>query len=224
MPRIEWDTTGNKFYELGVDHGVLYPQVDGTYPKGVAWDGLISVSESPSGAEPTDLYADNIKYVSMRSAETFGATIECYYYPPEFRACDGVKAVADGMYIGQQNRQNFGFCYRTKVGSDTAGQDAGYQLHIVYNASASPSEKGYQTINDSPEAITFSYEITTTPITVAGKDENGNEFKPTATVVLDSRFIDKEKMASIEDALYGTADAEAKLLTPDEIAEILAAA
>lgn len=229
MSRLKWDQVGEKTYELGVDHGVLYPMVDGAYPKGVAWNGLISVAEAPSGAEPTDYYADNIKYFSIRSAETFGATVECYTYPQEFRKCDGVVAATDGVYVGQQTRQNFGLCYRTKVGNDSEGQDAAYQLHLIYNASVSPSEKAYQTINDSPEAITFSYEMTTTPVSLSSKDDDGNELKPTATLVIDSRGVSKEKMAALEDLLYGkdgegAAATDPKLPSPDEVITLLKAA
>lgn len=223
MSKIVWDATGERFYETGVNHGVLYTQkADGTYNNGVAWNGLTAVTESPDGAESTDLWADNIKYASLRSAETFGATIEAYTYPEEFAACDGSAALDDGVYIGQQSRTPFGFCYRTEVGSDTmaADSDAGYKIHIIYNATASPSEKAYETINDSPDAITFSWEIDTTPIPVTGH-------KPTATLVIDSTKISAENLALIEDKLYGT-DAgtgttatEPTLLTPDEILDLI---
>lgn len=197
MSRLAWDKTGERIYETGVDHGVLYPQVGGAYPEGVAWNGLTSVSESPSGAEPTNLYADNMKYLTIKSAEEFGATIECYTYPPEWKKCDGSSEIAKGVNIGQQNRQNFGFSYRTKKGNDTEGEDYGYIIHMIYGCSASPSEKSYETINDSPDAITFSYEITTTPINVAG-------YKPTATITVDSTEVDADKLKALEDILYGT--------------------
>lgn len=225
MSKIIWDNTGERLYETGVNHGVLYTQkADGTYNNGVAWNGLTAVTESPDGAESTDLWADNIKYASLRSAETFGATIEAYTYPEEFAVCDGSAEIFEGVYVGQQSRTPFGFCYRTEVGSDTmaADSDAGYKIHIIYNATASPSEKAYETINDSPDAITFSWEIDTTPIPVSGH-------KPTATLVIDSTKIPSEKLTLIENKLYGTdADTEAgttatepTLLTPDQILDLI---
>lgn len=199
--RLKWDEVGQKEYELGVSHGVLFPQDSkGQYPKGVVWNGLINVTESPGGAEPTDLYADNIKYASMRSAETFGATVEAYMYPPEFGACDGSKEAAPGVSIGQQDRQMFGLCYRTEVGNDTATEeDDGYKLHLIYGCTASPSEKSYGTISDSPEAITFSWEIQTTPVNIEG-------FKPTSSIIIDSRKVDAAKLKKLEDILYGSDD------------------
>lgn len=221
MARLEWDKTGEHLYETGVDHGVLYfPDQTGAYKNGVAWNGLISVSESPSGAEATGQYADNIKYLNLISAEEFGATIEAYTYPEEFEACNGNKELVDasGVYVGQQSRSVFGFCYRTMIGNDTDGQDHGYKLHLVYGCQVSPSEKAYQTINDSPEALTFSWELSTTPVNVTGK-------KPTALLVIDSTKIDKEKLAKIEAKLYGDETSTGAVLpTPDEIAAILAAA
>lgn len=223
MSKIVWDATGERFYETGVNHGVLYTQkADGTYNNGVAWNGLTAVTESPDGAEPTDLWADNIKYASLRSAETFGATIEAYTYPEEFALCDGSAVLDDGIYIGQQSRTPFGFCYRTEIGSDTMAADGeeGYKIHIIYNATASPSEKAYETINDSPDAITFSWEIDTTPIPVTGH-------KPTATLVIDSTKISAENLTLIEDKLYGTdagsgtSATEPTLLTPDEILDLI---
>lgn len=225
MSRLIWDKTGERFYETGVSNGVLYPRVaDGSYPKGVAWNGLTAVTESPSGAEATPLYADNIKYLSLLSAEEFAATIEAYTYPEEFEKCDGSAEIGDGVTIGQQTRQYFGLVYKTIVGNDTENNDHGYKLHIIYGCQASPSEKAYATVNDSPEAITFSWEVTTTPIEMAG-------FKPTATVTIDSRKADPAKLAELEAQLFGT-DAgtgenptpavEAHLLTPTEIAEIFA--
>lgn len=222
---LEWDKVGERTYETGVDRGVLYPQVSGAYPEGVAWNGLTSVSESPSGAESTALYADNMKYLNLKSAEEFGATIECYTYPPEWKKCDGQEELAKGVTIGQQTRQNFGFCYRTKKGNDTEGEDYGYILHLIYACSASPSEKSYETINDSPDAITFSYEITTTPINVEGH-------KPTAVITIDSTEVDADKLKSLEEILYGTAavtgdtptaEVKARLPLPDEIVTMFAA-
>lgn len=218
MARLEWDKTGEHLYETGVDHGVLYfPDQTGAYKNGVAWNGLISVSESPSGAEATGQYADNIKYLNLISAEEFGATIEAYTYPEEFEACNGNKELVDasGVYVGQQSRSVFGFCYRTMIGNDTNGQDHGYKLHLVYGCQVSPSEKAYQTINDSPEALTFSWELSTTPVNVTGK-------KPTALLVIDSTKIDSTKLAKIEAKLYGDETSTGAVLpTPDEIAEIL---
>lgn len=218
MARLEWDKTGEHLYETGVDHGVLYfPDQTGAYKNGVAWNGLISVSESPSGAEATGQYADNIKYLNLISAEEFGATVEAYTYPEEFEACNGNKELVDntGVYVGQQSRSVFGFCYRTMIGNDTDGQDHGYKLHLVYGCQVSPSEKAYQTINDSPEALTFSWELSTTPVNVTGK-------KPTALLVIDSTKIDSTKLTKIEAKLYGdTTSTGAVLPTPDEIAEIL---
>lgn len=203
MSRIKWNDVGQRFYETGVKQGVFYAQnSDGTYPKGVAWNGLQSVSESPSGAEPTKLWADDTKYLELRSAEEFGATIEYFTYPEEFAKCNGEVEVAPGVYAGQQERTPFGFCYRTIVGNDTQKDAHGYKLHLVYGATAAPSEKGYTTVNDNPEAITFSSEITTTPLTVEGLA------KPTATLVIDSRKYTtdeaKAKLKQLEDMLYGT--------------------
>lgn len=200
MSKLVWDQVGERLYETGVNQGVLYPQAaDGTYPKGVAWNGLTSVSESPSGAEATDLWADNIKYLSLRSAEEFGATIEAYMYPDEFAKCDGSAELAtgSGVYVGQQARQPFGLCYKTVIGNDTQLDQHGYKLHLIYGATASPSEKGYQTINDSPEAITFSWEVTTVPVAI------GEGFKPTASLTIDSTKCDPDKLAAIEALLYG---------------------
>ena len=215
MAKLVWDQIGERFYETGVDHGVLYPQDNlGAYSNGVAWNGLTSVSESPSGAEPTDLYADNIKYLSIRSAETFGATVEAYTYPDEFAVLDGSAELADGVIIGQQPRKAFGLCYRTRVGNDIQFENYGYKLHLIYGCSVSPSEKSYQTINDSPEAITFSWEMTTIPVNVTG-------FKPTATVILDSKTLGTAKMTAIEDVLYGTTEADPRLPLPDEVLSII---
>lgn len=194
--KIVWDKTGEKLYETGVKNGVLYPQVNGAYPEGVAWNGLTAVTESPSGAEATPLYADDIKYLNLYSAEEFGATIECYTYPDEFAKCDGSAEIATGVSIGQQTRQAFGMSYKTTVGNDTQGANYGYKLHLIYGATASPSEKAYSTISDSPEAITFSYEVTTTPVNVKG-------FNPTASIVIDSTKVPAEKLAKLEEILYG---------------------
>ena len=215
MAKIVWDESGKRTYETGVRKGVLYLQdTQGAYTKGVAWNGLTAVTESPSGAEPTALDADDIKYLELFSAEEFGATIEAYTYPAEFEKCDGSASLGTGVTIGQQDRATFGLCYRTVLGNDVKGSEFGYKLHLIYGAKAKPSEKGYQTINDSPEAITFSWEISTTPVNVAG-------FKPTACVTIDSTKIEPEKLAQIETLLYGDTSAEAKLPLPDEIATIL---
>lgn len=215
MAKLVWDKSGEKTYETGVNQCVLYPIEGGKYSKGVAWNGITGVTESPEGAEATDLYADNIKYLSLRSAETFGATITAYTYPDEFKKCNGESELADGISIGQQARQPFGLSYKTIVGNDTDGENYGYKIHLIYGATASVSERAYSTVNDSPEAIEFSWEIDTTPVNVEG-------FKPTATVVIDSTKVDPEKMALIEDALYGTDSQEPKLPTPDEIVALIA--
>ena len=222
MSKLKWDQTGERLYETGVRNGVLYPLgSNGTYPKGVAWNGLTAVTESPSGAEATPLYADDIKYLNLMSTEEFGATIEAYTYPDEFAECDGSAALATGVQIGQQARKTFGLCYRTALGNDVAGNDYGYKLHIIYGALAAPSEKAYATINDSPEAITFSWEVTTTPVNVTG-------FKPTASITIDSTKANATKLAALEEILYGKDAAsggqavEARLPLPDEIAQLMA--
>lgn len=220
--KIVWDKTGEKIYETGVKNGVLYPQVNGAYPEGVAWNGLTAVTESPSGAEATPLYADDIKYLNLYSAEEFGATIECYTYPKEFEKCDGSAEIATGVSIGQQTRQAFGMSYKTTVGNDTEGAKYGYKLHLIYGATASPSEKAYATISDSPEAITFSYEVTTTPVNVSG-------FNPTASIVIDSTKVPADKLKELEEILYGKdptsegADdgVAPRLPLPDEIVSIV---
>lgn len=213
--KLIWDKTGDRLYETGVDHGVLYPlQAGGEYNKGVAWNGLTAVTESPSGAEASPMYADNIKYLNLMSAEEFGATIEAYTYPDEFAECDGSASIATGVYIGQQSRKTFGLSYRTVIGNDVDNNDYGYKLHLIYGALAAPSEKGYTTINDSPEAITFSWEVTTTPVNVEG-------FKPTACVTIDSTKADKSKLAALENILYGSVSDEARLPLPDEVASIM---
>ena len=214
MTKLLWDQAGERLYETGVNKGVLYPRsTDGSYPLGVAWNGLTAVTESPSGAEATPLYADNIKYLNLMSAEEFGATIEAYTYPDEFAACNGEAALTEGVSIGQQARQSFGMSYVTKVGNDIDSEH-GYKIHLIYGALAAPSEKAYATVNDSPEAITFSWEVTTTPVEVTG-------FKPTATLVIDSTKVEAEKMAAIEDILYGSTSEEARLPLPDEVLEII---
>lgn len=217
MAKLVWDETGKRLYETGVSQGVLYPQSGGTYPNGVAWNGLTAVTESPSGAEATPLYADNIKYLNLFSAEEFGATIEAYTYPDEFMACDGSAQIAKGAYIGQQNRKQFGMCYKTLLGNDVDANDHGYKLHIIYGAMASPSEKAYATVNDSPEAITFSWEITTTPVNVTG-------YEPTASIVINSTKCDPTKLADLEEILYGSAEEEPRLPLPNEIVTVLGAA
>lgn len=218
MSKIVWDAVGEHIFETGVRNGVLYlKDAQGAYSTGVAWNGLTSVSESPEGAEPTDLYADDIKYLTLMSAENFKATIEAYTYPDEFAECDGSATIADGVTIGQQSRKPFGLCYRTAIGNDTNGNEHGYKLHIVYGCQASPSEKQYSTINDSPEAITFSWEVSTTPVNVNGK-------KPTATLIIDSTKADKSKLTALEDILYGSVETEPRLPLPDEIATLMAKA
>lgn len=218
MSRITWGAVGEHFFETGVKNGVLYPQNStGVYQKGVAWNGLTAVNENPSGADPNDLYADDDKYLTLRSKETFGATIEAYTYPDEFMACDGSAELAQGITIGQQNRAAFGLCYRTAIGNDTNGTDHGYKLHLVYGATVSPSSKNYATINDNPDAITFSWEVTTTPVAVTGH-------KPTACLTIDSTKVAEGVMKKIEDKLYGTEQDEATLPTPDEILALITAA
>ena len=216
MSRLVWDKTGDRLYETGVKQCVLYPQVSGAYPKGVAWNGITSVTESPSGAEPSPLYADDTKYLNLMSTEEFGASIEAYMYPEEFEACDGSAEIAPGVSIGQQKRQSFGLCYRTIIGNDTESNEHGYKLHIIYGALAAPSEKAYATVNDSPEAITFSWELSTTPVNVTG----GN---PTASLTIDSTKVNAEKLKALEDILYGseTESTGPRLPLPDEIATLL---
>ena len=215
MSKIVWDAIGEHTFETGVRNGVLYlKDAEGAYSNGVAWNGLTSVSESPEGAEPTDLYADDIKYLTLMSAENFKATIEAYTYPVEFEECDGSATIAKGVVIGQQSRKPFGLCYRTAIGNDTDGNEHGYKLHIVYGCQASPSEKQYSTINDSPDAVTFSWEVNTTPVNVTGK-------KPTATLIIDSTKADKAKLTALEAILYGSESTEPRLPLPDEIATLM---
>ena len=223
MSKIKWDETGKRFYETGVDHGVLYPiDGEGKYSNGVPWNGLISVTETPSGAEPNNLYADNIKYLVLVGAEDFGYSIESYFYPDEFAACDGSAEPVPGMTIGQQARKVFGLAYRSKLGNDVEGQEHGYKLHLLYGGLASPSERGYQTVNDSPDAITFNWEVTTTPVDVPG-------FKPTACVIIDSTKVKAEKLAALEEILFGkdptsegaSDGANPRLPMPAEVIELL---
>lgn len=221
--KIVWDQTGERFYETGVKNAVLYVQDNGKYPLGIAWNGITAISESPSGAEASPLYADDIKYLNLISTEEFGATVEAYTYPDEFAVCDGSAELATGVMIGQQERKQFGLCYRTVIGNDVKSNEYGYKLHIIYGALAAPSEKSYATINDSPEAITFSWELTTTPVNVTGA-------KPTASLVIDSTKVDPAKLAQLETILYGkdpTTDegddgVAARLPLPDEIKSIFA--
>ena len=216
MAKLVWDQTGERLYETGVKHGVLYIKNNGKYEGGVAWNGLTAVTESPSGAEATPLYADDIKYLNLISNEEFGATVEAYTYPDEFAECDGSASIATGVYIGQQNRKTFGLCYTTVLGNDEETNNYGYKLHLIYGAVASPSEKGYATINDSPEAITLSWEINTTPENVTG-------FKPTASIVIDSTKADKAKLTALEAILYGSETESPRLPLPDEIATLMTA-
>lgn len=218
MAKIVWDQTGERLYETGVKKGVLYPMAaGGTYPKGVAWNGLTAVTESPSGAEATPLYADDIKYLTLMSVEEFGGTIEAYTYPKEFEECDGSAELTAGVSIGQQPRKSFGFSYVTTIGNDVDSNKHGYKLHLVYGALASPSEKAYSTINDSPEAITFSWEFTTTPVAVNG-------FEPTACITIDSTKVEAQKLTALEAKLYGAEAEEATLPLPNEVATIMGTA
>lgn len=217
MTVLTWDNTGERTYETGVDRGVLYIPNAGIYDEGVAWNGLTAVTESPTGAEATALYADNIKYLNLYSAEEFGATIEAYTYPDEFAQFDGLAAPATGVTVGQQNRGTFGLCYRTKIGNDVDGQDHGYKLHLVYGLTASPSEKAYNTVNDSPEAITFSWQLTSVPVAVTG-------LKPTSIITIDSTAVDSADLTILENALYGTAGTDPRLPLPDEVIGIFAGA
>ena len=216
MATLTWDVQGERYYETGVSKGVLYPFKEGKYSKGVAWNGLTAVNENPSGAEPTPLYADNIKYLNLLSNEEFAATVEAYTYPDEFAECDGSAELAAGVSVGQQKRIPFGLSYVTKLGNDTDGQDYGYKIHLIYGALAKPSQKNYATINDNPEAITFSWELSTTPVAVPN-------LKPTACITIDSTKVGSDKLKKIEDKLYGTETEEATLPTPTELAALIAA-
>lgn len=231
MAKLKWDQTGERLFETGVKKGVLFVmKEDGSYDKGVAWNGLTGVTESPSGAEATALYANDEKYLELRSNEEFGATIEAYTYPDEFAECDGSAEPVTGMKLTQQTRKKFALCYRTTLGNDAKGNDYGYKLHIIYGCTAAPSEKAYATINDSPEAITFSWEVSTTPVAIG--DVNGKSYKPTAHIEIDStKFTEetaKAKLASLEDKLYGTdgvsgSGTESELLLPNAIITMLSA-
>ena len=215
MAKLVWDEVGSRFFETGVKNGVLFVQNDeGGYNTGVVWNGLTAVTESPSGAEETPLYADDIKYVVFYSNEEFGATIEAYTYPEEFEQCDGSASLGTGVTVGQQARRSFGLVYKTAIGNDIQGQDFGYKIHIIYGCKAAPSEKAFATVNDSPEAVTFSWEISTVPVNVEG-------LKPTATVVIDSTKCDAEHLAAIEAKLFGTESEESTLLLPDEIKALM---
>lgn len=215
MAKLIFDEVGSRFFETGVKNGVLFVQgADGEYENGVVWNGLTAVTESPSGAEATPLYADDMKYVVLYSTEEFGATVEAYTYPEEFEQCDGSAALMEGITIGQQPRKSFGLVYKTVIGNDVQGQDLGYKIHIIYGAKAAPSEKAFATINDSPEAVTFSWELSTVPVPVAGH-------RPTATVVIDSTKVNAEKLALLEAKLFGSDSEESTLPLPDEIAELL---
>ena len=215
MSKLVWDQSGKRLYETGVDHGVLYPiQTGGVYSKGVAWNGLTAVTESPSGADVNDIYADNMKYLGLVGAEKFGATVEAYTYPDEFAECDGSVELVKGATIGQQNRKVFGMVYRTVIGNDVDGNEHGYKLHLIYGATAAPSEKAYNTINEDPEAITFSWELSTTPVNVTGH-------KPTASLTIDSTKADPAKLAELEKILFGGTETEPRLPLPDEIAQLL---
>lgn len=217
MAKLAWDEVGKRFYETGVDHGVLYlPNESGKYVKGVAWNGLTAVNQQPEGGEDNPQYADNIEYLTLTSAEKFKATIEAFTYPVEFEECDGSRQIAKGISIRQQTRKPFGFSYRTLVGNDTKGNDLGYKIHLIYGAKAAPTEKGYNTVNDSPEAITFSWSISASPVLVP-------KFKPTATITIDSRTISKEGLKAIEDALYGSELKEPNLPLPEDIIKMLEA-
>ena len=214
MSKIEWNTAGNRLFETGVDRGVFYPQVGGKYEGGEAWDGLISITESPEGAEPTKLYASNGVHAVLLSNEEYKSTIEAYMYPKGFSECNGEATLVKGAKIGQQTRKSFGFCYRTLIGNDQEGTNAGYKIHMVYGAVAAPSERAHNSVNDSPEAETMSWEITTTPVEVPN-------YKPTATFELDSTELDAEKLAAIEAILYGSEEAEARMPLPAEMLTLL---
>lgn len=229
MSKLKFDQVGERKYKTGCDHGVLYLQRNGVYDKGVAWNGLTNVTKNPSGAEETALYADNIKYLSLRSAEQLGLTIECYFYPDEWAECNGESQLAKGVTLGQQRRNAFGFSWRTKIGSDTDGEDYGFEINLAYGCTSAPSEQASQTINESPEAATFSYEISTNPVPVSGLGEDGKPFKPTAIVTIDSTKVDPEKLAALEEILYGKDGSgdddgtDPRLPLPDELKTLFAA-
>lgn len=215
MTALVWDATGEHFYETGVDHGVLYIPTEGVYSKGVAWNGLTGVTESPSGAESNPQYADNIKYLNLISAEEWAGTIEAFTYPDEFAACNGEKQLVAGVTVGQQSRSTFGMSYRTKIGNDTDGSDHAYKIHLLYGLTAAPSEKAYTTVNDSPEAVTFSWEASSVPVNVTG-------MLPTSSITIDSRTADPTKLAALEKILYGSEEAEPRLPLPDEVKTLMA--
>lgn len=230
MAILKWDEPGEHLFETGVEKCVLYPYDSSVandkvvgYKPGVAWNGITQISENPSGAEPTPLYADNIKYLNLLSTEEFGATIEAYTYPDEFAKCDGSAAVSTGVYVGQQKRQSFGLCYKTQIGNEVDGSDHGYKLHLIYGCLASPSEKGYATINDSPEAITFSWEVTTTPVIVTTKVD-GKDLKPTANITIDMTKLTTAQVTALEGKLYGTATADPELPLPDDLFTLISSA
>lgn len=203
MSKIRWDLTGERKFKTGVDHGVIYPQKNGSYPKGYAWNGLTTVNKTPSGAEDNKIYADNMQYLNIKSAETLGLTIECLMYPDAFEACNGESELADGVTLGQQRRNTFGFSYRNKIGNDTEGEDFGFEINLVYGCSATPSEQSNQTINESPQQATFSYTISTTPVNVSGVGPDGKPYKPSASVTIDSTKVSREKLVALEEILYG---------------------
>ena len=215
--KLVWDQSGERLYETGVSQCALYPMVSGAYPKGVAWNGITAITESPSGAESTPMYADNIKYLDIVSTETYAATIEAYMYPDEFKPCNGESEIADGVVIGQQNRQKFGLCYKTILGNDTDGEDYGYELHLVYGGLAAPAEEAHNSKNESPEGMTMSWSVSTTPVEVPGK-------KPTATVTFNSVKVGEKVMKAIEDVVYGSSTAEAHLPLPSELIELISTA
>lgn len=230
MAKLKFDQVGERFYKTGVDHGVLYPQKEGAYPKGVAWNGLTSVTKSPSGAEDNAQYADNMKYLNLKSAEELGLTIECLMYPDEWAECNGESELVEGVMLGQQRRNTFGFSYRNKIGSDTEGEDYGFEINLIYGCSASPSEQANTTINDSPETSTFSYEVTTTPVNVSGVGPDGKPFKPVSSITINSTKVAPEKLAILEKILYGddgdgtegSTGTDPRLPLPDELKTILA--
>lgn len=223
MSRITWGDSGKRLYETGVDRGVLYPMdATGKYGKGVAWNGLRTVSENPSGAEPQKYYADNIEYANIMSAEEFAAAIGAYTYPPEWKECDGSVEIAPGVYAGQQNRKPFGFTYRTLIGNDTEGTEHGYKLHLVYNGKASPSDKEHESINENPELMEFSWDVSTTPVPFT-KTIEGKTLKPTSHIEIDSTKVDATKLAALEDILYGSETDEPRLPTPDEVIDLFTA-
>lgn len=224
MAKLVWDQTGEHYFETGVDHGVLFSQKsDGTYDVGVAWNGLVSVEESPSGAEPTAIYADNIKYLNIYSAEEYGATITAYTYPDEWEKHDGLSSIGKGAVIGQQARRAFAFVYRTRIGNEVVGDSLGYKIHIVYNATASPSGRTNQTVNDTPEPNEMAWEISTVPLSVGATAPDGSEYRPTSTLVLDSREVDPDKLKEIEETLFGNDTDEPTLLLPKDVLDLLAA-